>query len=550
MRKNKFFAILLVPLLFLLPFGNFAKAQVPSYVGIAEGGDYTWKAEANFAGVNQLLGNVRDVLVEQQENLPSLDLFGLEDLTIDEIIAQIADVYLSHILPVGWQGLNISTLIEETIEDYIETFNSTILSGMIPSNWQALNFTDFWDLVVDGLNATLPSGWEDNPLPELYTMAINELNSTLFYGLIPDGWEDFTLAELLEVIMMEYTPAIWESFVFQIMLESLMSMGLPPGFDTYTLSQLLDELVAILPPEVNTLNATALFEMMFLGLNQTMPGGMEFVNMSTVIDYITMGVNASLPMGMGWDALNMTEFLDIGIEALLNMTIPPEFHDKTILDILDESYTQLITMYDTTVLPGWAETYAMFQAMGLSSYQVGLKVVINTIGPEKSFPVGTSGVPVTMDIFYSMDFQNWINVSGMLDMASMVFMPYPIPLIGSPLMSPHIVDPSTYSDVEIALMDQVMFTAGLIVANNYDWASIQTEMTLATTGNPDCIEMSASWNANGLLFSAGIYADGIVAASISLHSVGGEIPGYEIPIILGITSLTIIAVIFYRKRKK
>jgi len=132
MRKNKFFAILLVPLLFLLPFGNFAKAQVPSYVGIAEEGDYTWKAEANFAGVNQLLGNVRDVLVEQQENLPSLDLFGLEDLTIDEIIAQIADVYLSHILPVGWQGLNISTLIEETIEDYIETFNSTILSGMIP----------------------------------------------------------------------------------------------------------------------------------------------------------------------------------------------------------------------------------------------------------------------------------------------------------------------------------------------------------------------------------------------------------------------------------
>ncbi|MFX1599288.1 MAG: hypothetical protein ACFFB6_01675 [Promethearchaeota archaeon] len=538
-----------MPSLIFLTFGNNVKAQVPSYVGVAEGQEIIWKAEANFAGVDVFLGNVRDVLVDFQTNLPSLDLFGLESLTIDEIVEQIADVYLSNVLPVGWQGLNISTLIKLTIEEYLVKFNSTILAGMIPSNWQALNFSDFYDLVVDGLNATMPTGWEDNPIPELYKMTINELNSTLFYGLIPSGWEDLTIEEFLRTIMMTYTPVIAESFVIQMTIDSLMSMGLPPGYVDLTLSELLDEMVAMFPPEIANLNATALFEMMFLGLNQSMPG-IESMNMTTLIDFLIVGINSTFPMGMGFDSLSMTELLGFGIDAYLNMTIPMELRDLTILEILDLSVTEAINAFDTVILPGWTDTYAMLQAAGLLGYEVGLKVLINSIGTEvEAYPGGPVGVPIDMDVFISVDGETWMNVSALFDMGGLILMPYAfIPLIGSPLITPFIVDPSSYTMVDTALIDQFMFTGTLIVANNYDWNTIQTEMTIATTGNPDSIEMSVNWNANGLLQSAAVHADGIVVASLTLES-AGIIPGYEIPLILGITSLTIIAIILYKKKK-
>ncbi|MFX1593827.1 MAG: Loki-CTERM sorting domain-containing protein [Promethearchaeota archaeon] len=51
-----------------------------------------------------------------------------------------------------------------------------------------------------------------------------------------------------------------------------------------------------------------------------------------------------------------------------------------------------------------------------------------------------------------------------------------------------------------------------------------------------------------MLQSATVHADGIVVASLTLES-AGIIPGYEIPLILGITSLTIIAIILYKKKK-
>lgn len=550
MRKNRLLVILLIPILFLLPFGNYGKAQIPSYVGVGEGEQYTWKAEVKFEGVDDFLDNIRDVLVDLKTNLPSLDLFGLESLTLADLYKQIAVVFFSNILPVGWEGLNISTLIKLTIEDYIVKFNSTILSGMIPSNWQALNFSDFYYLVFDGLNATLPSGWEDNPLPELYKMAINELNSTIFYGLIPAGWEDMTLGELLEALMMKYAPVMWESFVFQMMLETVMTLGIPPKFLDDTLSELIDQLVGLLPPEITSLNATALFDQMFFGLNQSMPG-IESENMTTVIDFLAVMVNDSLPMGYG--ELSMTELLDLGIDELMVLMLPPELYGLTILEILDLGFTEAINFFDTQILPGWDETYLMLQAAGLLSYEVGLRVIINSIGTEiESYPGGPRGVPIDMNVSVSLDFENWMDLSmyGISSLNPLIIFSLLV-YFGMPLtLPPLIVNPSTYSIVETALMDQFMLTSTLIVANNYDWTSIPTDLTIPTTGNPDSIEMSATWNNKGVLQKAEVKADGTVVASISLIGAAEEpIPGYEILIILGFTSIALIAIIFHLKRK-
>jgi hypothetical protein len=78
---------------------------------------------------------------------------------------------------------------------------------------------------------------------------------------------------------------------------------------------------------------------------------------------------------------------------------------------------------------------------------------------------------------------------------------------------------------------------------------MQTEITMATTGNLDAIQMEVDWNADGVLSQAVIKADGIVIASLTLVGSEGEIPGFEVPIILGITGFTIIAIILYGKKK-
>lgn len=555
MKKNKILGILLLTILFLLPFGNYANAQVPDYVGVEEGEQYTWNVEVNFEFVDDLLDNVRDVIVDLQTNL---DLDGLELLTVAEIYEQIAHIYLSNVLPVGWEGLNISTLVPLVIEDYIVSFNSTILSGMIPSNWQALNFSDFYDLVVDGLNATLAPSWEDNPLPELFQMVINELNSTIFYGLIPAGWEDLTLEELLETLMKKYAPAIWESVVLQSMLENfitidtLMSLGLPPELLILTLSEFIDEFIATFPPEITTLNATELFDMLFFGLNQTMPGGMESESMATVLDFLNFAINSTLPLG--YDSLSMTELLQFAIDELVIMTIPPEFYNLTIQEIVALGITEALYMFDNQIIPYWDMLYLNLQGLGLLSYEVGLRTVIDHIGSEiQAYPDGPMGVPIDIDILYSLDFENWTDISTMLDPGFSY----------SPLMlfsfiglnfdpNPLIMDPTTYSNVQTALIDQLLLAGPLIVANNYDWETIETETTIATTGNPDCIEMSVEWNSKGILKSAIIKADGDAAAIMTLIGAEGdaeEIPGFEIPIILGFTGLTIIAIILYGKRK-
>ena len=48
---------------------------------------------------------------------------------------------------------------------------------------------------------------------------------------------------------------------------------------------------------------------------------------------------------------------------------------------------------------------------------------------------------------------------------------------------------------------------------------------------------------------AEIKTDGLVVAAIKLIGAESEIPGYEIPIILGIVGFSVIAIVLYGKRK-
>ena len=558
MRKDRISGILILFILFLLPFGINARAQAPDYVGVEVGDEYTWKVELNFGNVDDLLDNVRNLLVDWKANLPSIDLLGFETYTVADILELIATTYLNALLPSGWESLNITELVEFTIKDYIVQFNSTLLSGKIPSNWLALNFSDFYNLAVDGINTTLGTGWEDNPLPELYLMMINELNSSYFFGLIPANWEELTLLELYGSLMMEFAPPIGESFALHMILDT-MALDLPPEMVTSTISDMFVNIT--LMGGLSGLNATTLFDDMFFGLNLTFPGELGSENMSNVIDFLSYMVNSTIgensTMPMGYDSLNATELLKYGIETSINMTgMPPELQGLTIIDILDSAFNTTITTLDTTIIPEWDLMYASLQGMGMSSYEIGLRAVITSIGTEvAAFSGGPMGVPLGITYSVSMDFSTWMDMSDLfgpgvsfspLLLFSMLGIGMPMPIS----IPPYIVDPSTYSIAQTGLLDQVMFTGTLIVANNYDWTAMQTEITFTTTGNPDAIEISVEWNADGVLESADVKTDGSVVATITLLGADeAEIPGYEIPIILGFTGFTIIAIILYGKKK-
>ncbi len=552
MRKDRISGLLILSVLFLIPFGINAKAQVPDYVGVNVGDQFTWKAKVNFGNVDDLLDNVRDLLADWKANLPSIDLFGFESLTPAEIIEQIATGLLSNFLPVGWESLNVTDLIEATIVDHIEQFNSTILSGMIPSNWQTLNFTDFYDLVFDGINGTLAPGWEDNPFQDLYAMLMNEINSTINYGLIPANWEELSMIDFYKA-MVASVPLIGESFAVHMMLESMVPSFLPIEIQSITMGELFDNVTALFGMPI--MNATTLFNELFLGLNQTMPGGMESELMADVLDFFGEMANSTMPSGYG--ALNASELLKYGSEALVNMTgMPQSLQILTLTGWLDYGFTEALTLLDTMIIPEWDTMYLTFQAMGMLSYEAGLRVKVISIGTEvAAFPGGPMGVPIGMNLSFSLDFETWESMSSItgLSLSTITTLPSDgffmnsfFPVLTLPT---YIVDPSTYSIAPLALLDQFILSGTLIVANNYDWNAVQTDLTFATTQNPTAIVLSVEWNANGILERADIKAGGLVVAEITLIGAEGEIPGYEIPLILGFAGFTVIAIILYGKKK-
>ena len=130
-----------------------------------------------------------------------------------------------------------------------------------------------------------------------------------------------------------------------------------------------------------------------------------------------------------------------------------------------------------------------------------------------------------------------------------------------------IVNPSTFPGRVLgALPAQLEFSLGLLMANNYEWTQINNEGTLSFPGitlpggfslleNLDDIYYAFSWTDDGILENVEIKYNGILAAQIRLPVPGAQepiIPGYDLPIVMGISifgSLGLIYVVMKKKRK-
>ncbi|MFX1570768.1 MAG: hypothetical protein ACFFCV_20715 [Promethearchaeota archaeon] len=566
MKKFKILILLTIGILLFIPFGTFAVGQPAGYVGVQEGQEYEWRINLNIDGIDNAVQNVDDLLTEIQSRVSDIEFYGFESMTLPEIMENISTTLLSYMVPEGWEGLNISEFLDETLDHYITKFNSTFLSGEIPVNWQSLNYSSFVGVIIDGLNETLPIGWEDQPLPFMLDLALNELNSTLLMGLLPSGWHDMTLQELLESIVVDSVPVLSESFLPYVMMDQLLStayMMLPPGADTFTMDEFLSFMI---PSEVWDVNLSYAIDGLWYMINSTSPPGWESEPISTFIDNMGAFLNYSLvSMDPGLEGANMTTIVNWGLnmalyEANMSGGLPSGWDTMTILDLADEQLTYAITQWNSYVLPQWDTLKTTFASVGGFPSTMGIKIAIDQINPEiQSSLGGQNATPIDMTISISMDMETWTNLEDLFSGSSSLFMADPVSsestvtIILQTILNftsqGYIVDPSTYLNPQLALYDQFAFTQGLIVANNYDWASVTTDGTISLTGNEDAYEAEANWNSNGLLNHATLSSDGVVAASINLYSEEQEIPGYEIATLMLVFPISIIGIIYYIRKK-
>ncbi|KKM06950.1 hypothetical protein LCGC14_1738830 [marine sediment metagenome] len=560
MKKLNITGIILLSTLLLIPFGNIAKAQPSTYVGVEEGTTYTWKISLKVAGLDELVDNFGILLEDIETSIAANDFWGFESLTIPETLSHIASGLANRTFPSGWEAMNISALIGNFIVDFVSKANSTMLSGNIPNNWKSLNFTTFMDYLVDGLNATLPTGWEDNPIPELLKLVALGFNNSIALGIIPTGWEDLTVKELFDQVLLQNTPKIRESFILHVLFNEVLVGEMPSSMSSSSIGDIFFD---ILPSNVTSLNISTLVLMMISGLNFSMPLGWESWDMETFINNQSGFVNPLLPPG--YAAHNMTTlmnlFIDEMIFANLTMMFPPGilppglgFGNTTIRVLADTLIGELRAQWATMVVPNWNAQKSIIALLP----SLGIRLRVDTIGTEvEAYPGGPRGVPIEMTGSFSLDMNNWTDIADIMGGTGLITAQTSDPFdnMGSYISnftyyySSYILDPSTYSNASRAFFEQSLLTGGLMVAKNYNWEDIVTHFSIPIGADPNGIEGSSEWNVNGLLNSATLKANGVTAVTIELFGATDEIPGFEVGLIVTLIPLTIIGIVYRMKKK-
>lgn len=571
MKKTSLFAAFILFTLFLIPFGTLSVAQPNGYIGVEKDKEYEWRINLDKDGLDTYMHNIEGLIAEIGAKVSELNLSGLESLTIPEAMETIAHDMLSSLLPSGWDGFNISTLFHATVEHFVTEFNSTILSGKIPSDWKSMKYNTFVNNIIDGLNTTIPSGWEECPVPELIKLAVNEFNSSILFGLVPTGWEDFTLKEVFEHMIQETVPELRESFITYMMINQMIEMMLM-DFPSEVVDYSIDDLLPmVLPSNVTDLNLTSLRESIWYFVNSTMPLGWELYNISTLIDYQVAAINDTLPPG--YDDVNASTLLKWSIDEMMkNATseVPPQpipdgWENMTIQELFSTIIGEIEYQWTTIVLPQWESIKQTSEFADYFPDKIGLRLTVDQIGSEvEAYVGGPKASPIEMTPYISLDMENWMtledlisNLTGSVSIAepeayniNETYESYnPFDFLLNFSFTPYIVDPSTYSEGQLALLDQVAFTGGFIIATNYDWENITTDTTIETQGNPDAFEFSAEWNEYGLLKQASLKADGKTAVFIKLFEEIAEIPGYEMTIFIIVIPVAIVGLIYYIRKK-
>ncbi|MHA1373978.1 MAG: hypothetical protein ACTSR7_06765 [Promethearchaeota archaeon] len=606
MNKIKVTSILLMCTLILISIGNYTIAQDSSYVSISEGEEYTWDLGLNKAVINSLKDDYELLVQESLNDLLSLDLGAYTNLNVSEAILLAYEdsfEYINNLFPPGlipddWKTVNISAFMEKLFDTIVGTFNSSLFSGAISSNWKSESIVNFFDNVIEGLNKTIP-GFDNFTLSEVLTTVINIINDNVPYELLPEGWENMTFSNLIELYL---------GNTFNFINTTILPGMIPSNWLHMDLAPLLQNIFPILPQTlIDLFNASyadfasyygfdevSIFTMLDLyvqNFNYSMggliPGNWEdYTIPELVFPFLFQGYedcNISFALDEFFEVMNSSAPIDlysVNMSSLINMTIygmtyglPIEQQSAPTIDLIMEGITMMLLSYNSSIPVGifpdnWMSlsidnlrTYFVDQALLLfeqfmvqvESYlyqfelvggfeKFSLKAIIDHIGDEKELlPGGPKGVLINITIHIKIPMSDWINLTDLMGFD--IFRYYPI----------YILDPTTFSVDEGALIEQFLSTGGLFIGNNYDWSSIVTEYEFPGPYPDKFLNFDMDWNNNGVLDHIRLEYDGQEVAFIELQTTPNEpelIPGYNLLIFIGITLFSMGALISSIKKKK
>jgi len=611
MQKVKIASILLIVSLIMISVGNFTIAQDSSYVGISEGEEYIWDLGLNKEGVNSLIDDSEIFVQELLDDLLTIDLGAYTDLNASEAILLgyeeafelINNIFPPGLIPDDWKTVNISTFMDNLVDRVVETFNSSFLSGAIPYDWRTKSIITFFDHVIEGLNKSIP-GFDNFTLGEVLENVINLINDNIPCELLPEGWEDMTISNFIEISLGK---------PFDFINTTILPGMIPSDWLHMDLATLLHNIFPILPQwlidqfaaSYEYYDEFSIFTMIEMSFNSSMggflPGDWEdYTIPELMFPFLFQGYedyNVSFYLDEFFEALNSTSPFDlysVDMNYLINMTIYSMFYNLPIeqqsmptIDFLREQINMMLVAFNSTYNPAPSEepqpispfsfipfpddwmsltiddlrTYYINQIrilfeqfmVQVDSYleqfellggfdKFGLKAIIDHIGDEVELILGgPKGVPINITIQIKVPMCDWVNLTEMLELD--IFQYYQI----------YILDPTTFSVDEGALIEQFLSTAVLFIGKGYDWSGIVKEYEFPGPGSDRFLNFDMDWNTKGVLDHILLEYDGQEVASIKLQTTStdsGGISGYNILIFTGITLFSMGLLIRSIKKKK
>ncbi len=440
------------------------------------------------------------------ETIPGFESFTLAEI-LETVINIVNDTIPCDLLPVGWEDMTFSNLIEIYLGKAFNFINTTIIPGMIPSDWLHMDlapllqniFPILPQTLIDLLNASYAGYYDEFSIFTLIEMQVQGLNYSMG-GLIPGNWEEFTISEL----------------VFPILFQ---------GYEEYNASYILDEV--------------------FEGLNNSAPFDLYSVNMSYLINMTLYGMFSGMPIEQ--QSAPTVDLLRDQINSMvlaINNTYPvgtfPEDWMSLSMDQLRIHYVdQSQILFDQFMVE--VDSY-LYQFELLGGFQrLSLKAIVDYIGDEIALYLGgPKGAPINVTIQIKVPLSDWVNLTDIIGLD--IFQYYPI----------YILDPTTFSEDAGALFEQFLSTGSLFIGNNYDWSGIIKEYEIPGPAPDKFLNFNMDWTNNGVLDHILLEYGGQEVASIELQTTAepGIIPGYNILIFTGITLFSMGVLLSSIKKKK
>jgi len=227
----------------------------------------------------------------------------------------------------------------------------------------------------------------------------------------------------------------------------------------------------------------------------------------------------------------------------------------------------------------WSLAYMMLDLMlenitgfGLDEFfGVAIKALITNVTDELPLLPGVNGVGVFGELSVALAPNNWTVMNDPLDPIAVILDPtninstnfmYYIGMGGYPLFLP-----KGFPFTSVAPWMNAAFAGMPPVYSNITFSGLTDgfeitilgdflEWTINASGAPFPIPSlgnfiaTAQWNENGVLKYASIEYASLVLAEFTLAPFEGEIPGYIIPVSLGVGTIAVVSIIYIIRKKK